>query len=81
MISITRVTNARVWIDGTAVIARAEEVALPKVKYKTTALKALGLVGETALHTIVDKMEARIKFNSVYPDFLAYASAPTKCTR
>ena len=52
MISINRVTNARVWIDGTAFIARAEEVDLPKVKYKTTALKALGLVGEPELHTI-----------------------------
>ena len=78
MISINRVTNARVWIDGTDFIARAEEVDLPKVKYKTIELKALGLVGETELHTIVDKMEARIKFNSVYPDFIAYASDPTK---
>ena len=52
MISSNRGTNARVWIDGSDFIARAEEVDLPKVKYKTTELKALGLVGETELHTI-----------------------------
>lgn len=78
MIEINKVTNARVYINGTDFIARAEEVDLPKMKYKTIELKALGLVGEADLHTIVDKMEARIKFNSVYPDFIAYAADPTK---
>ncbi len=78
MIEINKVTNARVYINGTDFIARAEEIDLPKVKFKTTELKALGLVGEADLHTTVDKMEARIKFNSIYPDFIAYASDPTK---
>jgi len=77
-IEISKVTNARVYINGTDFIAKAEEVDLPKVKFKTTETKGLALIGETDLPTILDKMEARIKFNSVYPEFVAIASNPFK---
>lgn len=77
-IEINKVTNARVYINGTDFIAKAEEVDLPKVKFKTTETKGLALIGETDLPTVLDKLEARIKFNSIYPDFVAYASDPFK---
>jgi len=76
MIEISRVFNARVYIDGTDLIAKAEEVDLPKVKFKFADTKGLGLYGETELPTGLDKMEARLKFNSMYPEFVALAADP-----
>lgn len=76
MIEISKVFNARVYVDGTDFIAKAEEVDLPKVKFKFADSKALGLYGEFELPTGLDKLEARLKFNSVYPEFLALASDP-----
>lgn len=76
MIEIAKVFNARVYIDGTDFIAKAEEVDLPKVRFKFADTKALGIYAESELPTGLDKMEARIKFNSVYPDFVALAADP-----
>jgi len=75
-IEISKVFNARVYIDGTDFIARAEEVELPKVKFKFADTKALGIYADSELPTGLDKLEARIKFNSVYPDFIALAADP-----
>lgn len=76
MIEISKVFNARVYIDGTDFIAKAEEVDLPKVKFKFSDTKALGIYADSELPTGIDKLEARIKFNSVYPDFVALAADP-----
>lgn len=76
MIEISRVFNARVYIDGTDFIAKAEEVDLPKVKFKFADTGGLGLYGEAELPTGLDKLEARLKFNSMYPEFVAIAADP-----
>jgi len=75
-IEVSKVFNARVYIDGTDFIAKAEEVDLPKIKFKFADSKGLGLYGEFELPTGLDKMEAKIKFNSVYPEFISLASDP-----
>ncbi|WP_297889757.1 phage major tail tube protein [Sulfurihydrogenibium sp.] len=75
-IEIAKVFNARVYIDGTDFIAKAEEVELPKLKFTFADTKALGLYGASELPTGIDKMEAKIRFNSTYPDFLSIASDP-----
>ncbi len=75
-IEVSKVFNARVYIDGTDFIAKAEEVDLPKVRFKFTDTKALGIYAEGELPTGLDKLEARIKFNSVYPEFIALAADP-----
>lgn len=75
-IEISKVFNARVYIDGTDFIARAEEVDLPKIKFKFADTKALGIYADSELPTGLDKLEARIKFNSVYPDFISLAADP-----
>lgn len=75
-IEVSRVFNARVYIDGTDFIAKAEEVELPKVKFKFADAKGLGLYGEVELPTGLDKLEAKIKFNSMYPEFLGIAADP-----
>jgi hypothetical protein len=77
MINISKVFNARVYIDGSDFIGRAEEVELPKVKFKFADSKGLGLYGEFELPSGLDKLEAKIKLNSIYPDFVKIASDPT----
>ncbi len=76
MIEIARVSNARVYIDGTDFVAKAEEVDLPRIKFKTADAKGLGMYGEFETVVGLDKAEAKIKFNSVYPEFISLASDP-----
>ena len=76
MIEITKVFNARVYIDGLDFIGKAEEVELPKVKFKFADTKGLGLYAEAELPTGLDKLEAKIKFNTVDPNFVALAADP-----
>jgi len=75
-IEISKVFNARVYIDGVDFIAKAEEVDLPKVQFKFVDAKGLGLYSEFQLPSGLEKMEAKIKFNSLYPEFIALASDP-----
>lgn len=77
-IEIAKVFNARVYIENIDFIAKAEEVDLPKVKFKFADTKALGLYAESEVATGLDKMEAKIKFNSVYPEFVSIAANPFK---
>ncbi len=77
-VEISKVINAAVFVDGESFIGRAEEVDLPKVKFKFSDTKGLGLYGEAELPSGLDKMEARIKFNSLYPSFTALAANPFK---
>jgi P2 family phage contractile tail tube protein len=76
MIEISKVFNARVYIDGTDFIAKAEEVDLPKVKFKFADTKSLGLYADSELPTGLDKLEARVRFNSTYPEFISLAADP-----
>lgn len=76
MAELSKVFNARVYIDGMDFIAKAEEVDLPKVRFKFADTKALGIYAESELPTGLDKLEARIKFNTVDPDFVALAADP-----
>lgn len=75
-IEMSKVFNARVYIDGNDFIAKAEEVELPKVKFTFAETKALGLYGASELPTGIDKLEAKIKFNTVDPSFMKLASDP-----
>jgi P2 family phage contractile tail tube protein len=70
-IQINQLKNARIYIDGNDFIAKAEEVDLPSVKAKTSDVKGLGLMGDAELPTGYEKMEAKIKFNGVYPRLMA----------
>jgi len=76
MIEISKVFNARVYIDGLDFIAKAEEVELPKVKFKFADTKGLGLYAEAELPTGLDKLEAKIKFNTIDPEFVKLAADP-----
>ena len=66
-ISVNRVTNANIYIDGDSFLGKVEEITLPDLKPMMSEHKALGLVGKFELPSGFEKMEGKVKFNSKYP--------------
>lgn len=77
-IKINRLTNANVYADGKSMLGKAEEVSLPDIKHMMAEHKALGMVGKTEFWSGIDKMEAKIKWNSFYADAMKKFADPTK---
>lgn len=75
-ISINRLTNANVYLNGTSLLGRAEEVNLPSIKHKMVEHKALGMVGVAEFFAGIEKMESKIKWNSFYPEVMKSAANP-----
>lgn len=67
-IAINRVTNANVYMDGSSMLGRAEEIKMPDVSAIMQEHKALGMVGKIELPAGFDKLEGEIKWNSFYPE-------------
>lgn len=80
-ISVNRVTNANIYMDGKSLLGRAEEVSLPVIKQIMAEHKALGMNGKFELPAGVDKLEARIKWNSFYYDVLVKAGNPNQAVQ
>lgn len=77
-ISINRLTNANIYMDGASLLGRAEEVTLPSINYIMTEHKAVGMVGKLEFFAGIEKMEAKIKWNSYYPEVFKKAANPFK---
>lgn len=77
-IEINKLTNANVYIDGASKLGKAEEVSLPVIKHKLAEHKALGMVGTVEFFSGIEKMEAKIKWNSFYGDIMKKTGNPTK---
>ncbi len=77
-VTVNRVTNANVYINGNSLLGKAEEIDLPKITAKMAEHKALGMQGAIELPTGFDKMEARIKWNSFYADVMSLMGDPYK---
>lgn len=77
-IQINRVTNANVYINGTNHLGRVQEMELPVVKQKMAEHKALGMVGTVEFFAGLEKMEAKLTWNSFYADAMVAAADPTK---
>lgn len=75
-IAINRVTNANIYVNGNNLLGRAEQVTLPDVKMKFTDHKALGMIGTMEFPSGVEKLEAKIKWNSWYTDVWQQVSNP-----
>lgn len=73
-ININRITNANCYVDGNSLLGQVEEATLPDVKKVMTEHKALGMTGKVEFVSGIDKMEAKLKFNSFYPDVMKSAS-------
>ena len=77
-IQINRLTNANIYMDGTNLLGRAEEIQLPQIKHKMADHKALGMVGSAEFFAGIDKLESKIKWNALYPEVLKKAANPFK---
>lgn len=77
-IKINRVVNANVYLDGDSFLGRCEEVTAPDVKVKMADHKGLGMYGTLELPAGVDKIEAKFKWASIYPEVAAKVADPFK---
>lgn len=69
-IQINRLTNANVYLDGGNQLGKIEEMSAPTVKTVKAEHKALGMIGKAEFTSGIDKLEAKIKWNSFYADVL-----------
>ena len=77
-LEVNKLNNATVWIDGKNYFGKIEEINLPKVKYKKSPHKALGLIAEMAYFAGLEPMDLKMKLNCAYEDYLTYMGDPTK---
>src|SRR5271163_5229400 len=75
-IAVNRITNANIYIDGVGLLGRAEEIEVAQPKQKMADHKALGMAGTAEFWAGVDKLEAKIKWASLYPEALTVAAGP-----
>lgn len=77
-IEINRLTNANVYLNGGSILGTAEEVMLPSIVHKMVEHKALGMIGTAEFFSGIEKMEAKIKWNSMYQKTMLASSNPVK---
>jgi uncharacterized protein len=75
-ISVNRITNANIYMDGTGLLGRAEVIEVAQPRHRMVDHKALGMAGTAEFWAGVDKLEAKIKWASLYPEALSAASSP-----
>jgi uncharacterized protein len=74
LINVSRVTNANIYLDGVSLLGRADEVQLAWPKARMVDHKGLGMVGTAEFPAGIDKLEARIKWSSIYSEVLVSLS-------
>lgn len=67
-VGVNRVTNANIYVDGLGLLGRAEEITIPDVKFKMVDHKGLGMFGTAEFPAGADKLEAKIKWASIYSE-------------
>lgn len=77
---INSIINANAYLGTTKLAGKLDELELPAVKVKTQEVTALGIYGTTEIPCGLEKMEAKFKWNAVYPDEWKQES-PMKTTR
>lgn len=80
-IQVNRIINANIYMDGTNLIGRAEEVKLPDVQAVMQEHKALGMIGKIELPSGFDKLEGEIKWNSLYEEAARAMANPFKAVQ
>ncbi|MGH7986948.1 MAG: phage major tail tube protein [Candidatus Binataceae bacterium] len=75
-VSVNRITNANIYMDGLGLLGRAEEIEIAQPKHRMVDHKGLGMAGVAEFWAGVEKLEARIKWASLYPEALGAAANP-----
>lgn len=70
LINVSRVVNANIYLDGNSLLGRADEVELAWPKAKMTDHKGLGMFGTAEFPAGIDKLEAKVKWSSIYSEVL-----------
>jgi Bacteriophage tail tube protein len=70
VINVSRVTNANIYLDGASLLGRAEEVELAWPKARMVDHKGLGMFGTAEFPAGIDKLEAKVKWSSIYSEVL-----------
>jgi P2 family phage contractile tail tube protein len=70
LMNVSRVTNANIYLDGASLLGRAEEVELAWPKAKMVDHKGLGMFGTAEFPAGIDKLEAKVKWASIYSEVL-----------
>ena len=73
-VAVDRITNANIYIDGVGMLGRAEEVEVVWPKAKMADHKGLGMAGTAEFPAGIDKLEAKLKWISLYPEVLSAMS-------
>jgi len=63
-------------MDGTGLLGRAEEIQVAQPHHRMVDHKALGMAGTAEFWAGVEKLEAKIKWASLYPEVLSAAGSP-----
>lgn len=74
LINVSRVTNANIYVDGNSLLGRADEVELAFPKAKMADHKGLGMFGTAEFPVGIDKLEAKVKWASIFPEVLSTLS-------
>lgn len=70
LINVNRVTNANIYLDGSSLLGRAEEVELAFPKAMMVDHKGLGMFGKAEFPAGIDKLEAKVKWLSIFSEVL-----------
>ena len=73
-IGVDRITNANIYLDGVGLLGRAEEIEVSWPKAKMADHKGLGMAGIAEFPAGIDKLEAKVKWISLYEEVLAAMS-------
>lgn len=75
-VSVNRITNANIYIDGTGLLGRAEDIEIAQPHHLMVDHKGLGMAGTAEFWAGVEKLESRIRWASLYPEVLSAAGSP-----
>jgi P2 family phage contractile tail tube protein len=67
-LSVNRITNANIYVDGIGLLGRAEEIQVAQPRHRMIDHKGLGMAGVAEFWAGVEKLESRIKWSSIYPE-------------
>jgi uncharacterized protein len=68
-LKLNLVSNGNLYVNGNNHAGKIKEFEIPSITQTTAEQKGLGMLGTLEVPTGVEKMEAKINFNSIYKDF------------
>jgi P2 family phage contractile tail tube protein len=77
-ISVNRITNANLYLDGVNLLGRAAEIKLPDIEAIMSDHQALGMIGAIKLPSGFKELDGEIKWNSSYTEVSSRIANPFK---